>query len=349
MVFIETPGAITRSAGWLILIFWTMLGIGCSTIAPTPTLIPTARPTRPATLAPTTTPSLSPTPTSPCALAPLPDRTPIVRPTFTPLPAQPSVLPGRSQWIDTKFKSALLDRAMPMLVYLPPGYFDSTRRYPTLYMLGGFAGDYREWTYWGICEALERLTRRGKIQPMIVVLPEGDHSWWFNHAPPPVSDGKPWGDYIWREVVGYVDVNYRTLPRRASRAIGGLSAGGQAALMLALTHPQVFSIVGAHSPSIRGADGSVAAFGDPEYFKQYDPVWLIEHTQAWRQLTVWIDIGRDDTQWGEAIVKFHQRMDALGVPHEFNDAWRGIHDDAYWSAHLPDYLTWYASKLAGEK
>ncbi len=293
-------------------------------------------------------PALSQTPVSPCGLAPLPDCTPVVRPTLTPLPQQPLVVTGRSQWVDTKFKSALLDQELPILVYLPPGYFDSPKRYPTLYLLGGFAGDYREWTYWGMCEVLERLIRGGEIQPMIVVLPAGDHSWWFNHANVPGSDGKPWGDYVWKEVVGYADANYRTLPRRNSRAIGGLSAGGQAALMLALTHPEVFSVAGAHSPSIRGADGSVEAFGDSEYFKQYDPVWLIEHTQTWRQLTVWIDIGKEDAQWGDAIVTFHRWMDAHGVPHEFNDTWTGIHDDAYWSAHLPDYLTWYASKLVGE-
>lgn len=288
------------------------------------------------------------TPISPCALAPLPDRTPVIRPTMTPLPPQTPVLAGRSQWVDTKFKSALLDRELPILVYLPPGYFDSPKYYPTLYMLGGFTGDYREWTYWGICETLDRMIRAGKLQPMIVVLPEGDHSWWFNHARVAGSDGKPWGDYIWKDVVGYVDANYRTLPRRNSRAIGGLSAGGQAALMLALTHPEIFSIAGAHSPSVRGADGSVPDFGDPAYFKQYDPVWLIAHTQTWRQLTFWIDIGKDDTQWGDAIFQFHESLDALGVPHDFQNTWSGIHDDSYWSAHLPDYLTWYSSKLIGE-
>ena len=72
---------------------------------------------------------------------------------------------------------------------------------------------------------------------MIIVMPAGNDnpaggvgSFWFNHAPPPMSDGKRWGDFIWKDLVNYIDSNYRTIPHRASHAIGGLSAGGQGAL-----------------------------------------------------------------------------------------------------------------------
>lgn len=183
---------------------------------------------------------------------------------------------------------------------------------------------------------------------MIVVMPDGGYSYWFNHAQVADSDGLPWGDYIWKEVVAFADQNFRTLPQRSSRAIGGLSAGGQGALMLGLTHPEVFGIVGAHSPSLRGADGSIAFFGDPEYFKQYDPQWLIANTETWRQLTIWIDVGHDDSQWGGVIVQFHQWLNVLGVSHDYMDGWRGVHEDSYWRDHIADYLVWYSSKLVGE-
>jgi enterochelin esterase-like enzyme len=164
----------------------------------------------------------------------------------------------------------------------------------------------------------------------------------------PGSDGKPWGDYVWRDVVGYVDANYRTLPHRASRAIGGLSAGGQSALMLGLTQPDVFGIVGAHSPSFRGADGSLAVYGDREYFKQYDLTWLFQNRTSWQQLAIWIDAGADDRQWGDAAKDFSAFLVRLGVPHQFHNNWRGAHDSDYWSAHLSDYLLWYGAKLQGE-
>lgn len=290
------------------------------------------------------------------------------QPTQTPGPGNPVRNPtlsaalfpaqnGQSQLVETRFHSTAVDRDMSMLVYLPPGYFDTDRRYPVLYMLSGFSGDEHEWINLGLCDALESLTRGGYIQPMIVVLPDGDQSWWFNHAPPPDGDGKRWGDYVWNDVVGIVDANYRTLRQVPSRAIGGLSAGGQSALMIAMTHPEVFRIVGAHSPSFRGADGSVAEFGSWEYFDQYDPIWLVENTTEAKGLTVWIDVAAGDFQWRDCnpppspqrcITVFHDLLMTKGIQHDYQDAWAGIHDGFYWSAHIPDYLLWYSSKLVGQ-
>jgi enterochelin esterase-like enzyme len=295
----------------------------------------------------------TPTPTAPCDIVEdlAPKRPTIPRPAVI---AMPTITPesrfagAQSDLVDARFYSQLISKEMPLLVYLPPGYSDSSRRYPVLYMLSGYAGDYREWATYGLCRVLDILVRGGQVQPMILVMPEGEKSWWFNHAPAPGSDGKPWGDYVWRDLVGYVDANYRTLPRPASRAVGGLSSGGQSALMLALTRPEVFGIVGAHSPSTRGADGSLAIFGDREYFKQYDPIWLFQNTTTWKRLAIWIDIGAEDTQWGNAIKDLHATLVKSNIPHDFQNSWRGVHDSNYWAEHLSDYLMWYGSKLQGE-
>jgi enterochelin esterase-like enzyme len=244
---------------------------------------------------------------------------------------------------------------MPFYLYLPPGYsVQSQRRYPTLYLLSGLGGNYKEWYNFGICGIMDELIATGKAKPMIIVMPSGNDNpaggvgmYWFNHAPPPVSDGERWGDYVWKDLVTYIDANYRTLPKRESRAIGGLSAGGQAALMHGFTHPELFSIVGAHSPSFRRADGSVAYFGDEEYYNQYDPIWLVQNTDTWKQLTIWIDDGDHDDQWGSAILAYHDLLVKLGVPHEFH-LFYGFHDPPYWAIHTPDYLLWYASKLVGQ-
>jgi hypothetical protein len=65
----------------------------------------------------------------------------VALPTFPPLPV---AIAGRSQLVDTTFYSDSLGKQMPILFYLPPGYFDSQQRYPILYMLGGYAGDYHD-------------------------------------------------------------------------------------------------------------------------------------------------------------------------------------------------------------
>jgi len=335
-----------RNDKWLKLlqqIVWGLLALFIAGCAVETRAAPTVQPTR----APTTTPTLS------CDIVEklAPERPTIPRPSTIVLPIVTPQAPygfAASQLLDTRFFSPLIGKEMPILVYLPPDYHTSTRRYPTLYMLSGFAGDYREWATYGLCHALDALIRGGQVQPMILVMPEGEKSWWFNHAPVPGSDGKPWGDYVWRDVVGYVDANYRTLARPTSRAIGGLSSGGQSALMLALTHPEVFRVVGAHSPSTRGADGSLPFFGDREYFRQYDPLWLFRNTTTWRDLKIWIDAGAEDKQWGDAVKELHALLDVLSIPHDFQNSWSGGHDSNYWAAHVSDYLRWYADKLEGE-
>ncbi len=335
--------------------------LSCSAIQPTP--LPSVESF--STLLPTLTNTLTPTRVAPSAAfvissptatnppRPAPSSTPtIVARTATPWP-QPQ---GRGSCEEKKFRSAALNQEMPFYLYLPPGYSSAQaqRRYPVLYLLSGLGAQHKEWYNFNLCGVMDDLIANNKAKPMIVVMPSGNDnpaggvgSYWFNHAPPPVSDGKRWGDYIWQDLVTFIDKNYRTIPARENRAIGGLSAGGQAALMHGLTHPEIFSIVGAHSPSFRHADGVIPYFGDQNYYNQYDPVWLVQNTQTWRQLTLWIDVGDHDDQWGTAILAYHDLLVKLGVPHEFH-LFYGFHDPPYWAVHTPDYLQWYASKLTGQ-
>lgn len=90
---------------------------------------------------------------------------------------------------------------MPYLVYLPPDYdSEQNERYPVLYMLHGFTADYTEWTRYGIFEAAEQLMISGEVKPFIIVLPEGDDSYWVDHA-----QGPRWGHYTAVELVQEID------------------------------------------------------------------------------------------------------------------------------------------------
>lgn len=250
-----------------------------------------------------------------------------------------------------------------VIVYLPPGY-DATpeRRYPVLYLLHGYGGftlqHTTEWEQWGLENVAQEQILKNVIRPMIIVqplafMPDGECSLFFNHGPG--TDGKPWGDYIWKDVVGYIDSNFRTLARRESRAIGGFSFGGQGALSLALLHPETFTAVGAHSPSFRSADGSIGFINDWNYFNQYDPIWLVQNKNTAASLAIWLDVAAGDDKVRDCgagsdhcVEAFHALLNAKGIPHEWHDAWPGPHDGSYWIAHTADYLTWYSSKLVGE-
>ena len=62
-----------------------------------------------------------------------------------------------------------------MEVYTPPGY-SKDKKYPVLYLLHGIGGnEQREWTRGGAAHViLDNLIADKKIEPMIVVFPNGN-------------------------------------------------------------------------------------------------------------------------------------------------------------------------------
>jgi len=347
----------------IILLLWAVLVVGCAvnraTQPPGQTRINTPAPSVQSIEA-TRTPTAPPISIPVASASPIATRTrtPTRLPTNTPLPK------GKVTKIDSKVRSTLLDMDRRLIIYLPPGYNDTPqRRYPVLYLLHGYGGcndKLPEWEVWGLKDQLEALTLNGTIQPMMVVLPDGfmpdcQPSYFFNHQPG-VTDGKPWADYIWGEVVSYIDKTYRTLARRESRAIGGYSLGGQGALSLAFLHPKVYLAVGAHSPSFRGADGSIPFINDWNWYNQYDPIWLAENTDKPRQLAIWIDVGKDDDKVrycghdsNRCVEGFRAILLARNIVHDWQGDWLGRHEGpTYWGPHIPDYLKWYSSQLLGQ-
>lgn len=130
-------------------------------------------------------------------------------------------------------------------VYLPPGYYESDRRYPVVYALHAYSMGIGGW-HEALKEAAYSLWREEAIQPMILVAPDVidvfNGSWYANT---PVTGN--WEDFITRDLVDYVDSTYRTIPQATSRGIIGNSMGGFEAMRLAMLHPEIFSVVYARS------------------------------------------------------------------------------------------------------
>lgn len=136
-----------------------------------------------------------------------------------------------------------------VLVYLPPGYEQQKKtRYPVVYLLHGFNGygvGNKGWIREGgtfNVEAISRLIAEMKISPMIIVMPDGSNRYGGSMYTNSITTGN-WEDYIARELVAFIDKNYRTLPRAESRGIAGHSMGGYGALKIAMKHPDVFGAV----------------------------------------------------------------------------------------------------------
>ncbi|MBI3971772.1 MAG: hypothetical protein HY332_10835 [Chloroflexi bacterium] len=248
-----------------------------------------------------------------------------------------------TEWTVQRFYSRALEREASYVVWLPADYATAKRTYPTLYLLHGVGGEEGygpdEWIGYALTEDLERMLALGLIEPMIVVLPEGEQGYWMNHA-----DGGPrWADFVAIDLVKHVDATFRTDARREKRAIGGLSMGAHGALQISLNYAGVFGVAGAHSPTIRPFETSPDFFGDPKWFARFDPLSLATNSDAAQRIATWIDIGNEDT-WLPSAEALRRVYAAKKAPLEFR-VLEGEHEGWYWAYYLPEYLHFYSTAL----
>jgi len=234
---------------------------------------------------------------------------------------------------------------MPYTVYLPPGYdADPSARFPTLYMLHGGSGSNQEWVDYGLLKAADLLMGNRTIPQFIIALPQGDQEYWVDHITSQIDNGEKWGTYLAKEVVPQIDGKFRTYGSADARAIGGLSMGGHAAMQLPMNFPGIWSVIGAHSPSLRAEADAPTYLGRGAEFAARDPLLLITAkpdlagTYIW-----WIDDG-DVDPWRVEANAIHNKLDSLGITNEWH-AYTGDHSAAYWSAHVADYLGYYGREL----
>jgi enterochelin esterase-like enzyme len=113
-----------------------------------------------------------------------------------------------------------------MYVYTPPGYAKSTASYPVLYLIHGGGDTAVSWSTVGRAnDILDNLLAEKKAKPMIVVMPSG---WTPSGGQVMTSDATkdPFNDEMIKDIIPYVEANYRTLSTPDNRALSGLSMGG---------------------------------------------------------------------------------------------------------------------------
>lgn len=163
---------------------------------------------------------------------------------------------------DKRIYSRRLGIKRDMYVYLPPGY-DPQQAYPLMLWLHGFGGDEKQFLRQVVC-ALDEAIVRGELPPLIAACPDGSlptsvarpwhsGSWYIN------SKKGCWEDYIFCDVLPFLENNFSLLPQREARVIAGWSMGGFAAYNLGIKHSECFHyLVGVYpnlNPCYAGNDG----------------------------------------------------------------------------------------------
>ena len=130
-----------------------------------------------------------------------------------------------------------------MYVYTPPGYEKGGARYPVLYLIHGGGDTAISWSTVGRANhILDNLLAEKKAVPMIVVMPSG---WTPSGGQVMTADATkdPFNDELLKDIIPFVETNYRTLNAPDSRALSGLSMGGIQTLNIGLHNLGTFRYV----------------------------------------------------------------------------------------------------------
>jgi enterochelin esterase-like enzyme len=238
-----------------------------------------------------------------------------------------------------------------MTVYTPPGYETGNQRYPVLYLLHGGGGDEDAWSTMGRANIiLDNLIAQGKAKPMIVVMPNGNATQTVSQgfgfgptparqsvqapAPPPLQaaagargaapSGAPaargggaqpyagsYPESLVKDIIPFVEKNFRVIANKDNRAIAGLSMGGGHVISATNNNPGVFGYIGVFSSGPRTADEA--------FEKQLDAV------KAGGVKFYWLGAGTTDMA-REGTVNLAQ----LVKKHGFETSYREIPGSHYW-------------------
>ena len=223
-----------------------------------------------------------------------------------------------------EYDSKTVGTRRKMLIYTPPGY-STGRKYPVFYLLHGIGGDETEWRR--LCHPeniLDNLLADGKIQPMIVVMPNG-RAQKNDRAEGNVFASAPafanFENDLLKDVIPAIEAKYSVYANRENRAMAGLSMGGGQSLNFGLAHLDVFAWIGGFS-SAPNTKPPAELVSDPAAVKE-------------QLKLLYLSCGDKD-----GLIRIsqgvHNYLKEQGVPHIWNVDSHG-HDADTWSKNLYNF------------
>ena len=265
------------------------------------------------------------------------------------------------------FSSKLLGYSIKYDILLPEGYDkDTDKRYPVVYAFHGLGDNNTSWNgqYMKGEAKIKALEAEG-LEPMIYVFPMGYTSYYCDRY-----DGTmPYMSMLAEEFVPMIDKTYRTIADRDHRAVIGYSMGGFGAMVVAMKHPELFSMSAPLSMSIctdqryttesqSGWDnqwgkifGGVGQSGNgrlTDYYKAHCPLhqFTAENKDKYSSVRWFLTCGDNEDKLLIANDDLHVMMRANGYAHEYR-VWDGGHSTSYWRGALEEVLPWFSSLMAG--
>lgn len=215
-----------------------------------------------------------------------------------------------------------------MFVYTPYGYETSKQSYPVLYLLHGAGGDEDAWSTMGRTrQILDNLIEKGLAVPMICVMPNGNPNQMaaktaqlpegeFDYRDP--AKRNLYVTSIVKDIVPYIEKNYRVIADPDHRAISGLSMGGGHTIAAANEYPGTFQYICPLSMGLWG--------------EQPDIDEKLQGLKKAGYKLYWLACGKSDFVW-ESASKLDAKLTENGLKHTFFVT-EGGHTWANWRVYL---------------
>jgi S-formylglutathione hydrolase FrmB len=263
------------------------------------------------------------------------------RPLLTAITASFFCLLARAGNTDTIMVfSPSMHKQIKCVLITPNGYNHSKKNYPVVYLLHGYGGNYARWV-----NVAPQLKDRADEMQCLFVCPDGSrNSWYFDSQ---MDSTVRYETFVSKELIRYIDSNYKTIPDRMHRAITGLSMGGHGALYLGIRNKAVY-----------GAAGSMSGVVDIRMFAQK---WELKQILGdsicckanWENSTVINVVAGLKNREMKLIVdcglfdilifsnrNLHQKLIELKIDHDYSER-PGTHNAAYWKNSIDYHLLFF--------
>lgn len=238
-----------------------------------------------------------------------------------------------------RYRSSITQSWRRAFVYTPPGYdVNLQKRYPVMYLQHGGGEDETGWPNQGKMDLiLDNLIAEGQAKEMLVVMDNGSA---VNPAQQ-TGGGTPsfrgmfnaFSDVIVKDLIPFIDKEFRTIPNRDNRAMAGLSMGGFQTFQTTLTNLDKFAYIGGFSG---------AAFIQPNAnFKElYNGVWANVGDFNKKVKLVYLSIGTDEPErMYQSVNSFHKELEKLGVKHIYYESPGTAHEWLTWRRSLKQFAS----------
>jgi enterochelin esterase family protein len=240
------------------------------------------------------------------------------------------------------YSSPSLGMIRRMFVYTPPGYDQGSNKYPVLYLLHGGGGDEDGWINRGRANyIIDNLIASKEAVPMIVVVTNGNPEAVAAPLDRPLNSkanitpgigGMASGEFeesLVKDVVPYIETNYRVIPDGDHRALAGFSMGGYQTQNITNAHPGMFNYIGVMSMGLFSSFGN----NNSNYDKEKH-IAQLKALKASNPKLYWIGIGKSDFLY-QSVVKLRSLYDEVGLHYTYRES-EGNHTWNVWRLYLTE-------------